>query len=178
MHGKIRTNQIPKTYNIKSNKSGFTLVELSVVLALLAILATMIISFSVLMSGFAKDEKKEYEFLEEYAKLKEEISEWVAKNDVTGSIFTVNSETMTITVTKGGTENVVGTMNFKEGNLYLGNEEPTSFDMIDGVSFIVIESDTVIESDSCKLIKCVVKNNGEKIEQSFVLSLRCGVIGG
>lgn len=174
MHGKIRTNQIPKTYNIKSNKSGFTLVELSVVLALLAILATMIISFSVLMSGFAKDEKKEYEFLEEYAKLKEEISEWVAKNDVTGSIFTVNSETetMTITVTKEGTENVVGTMNFKEGTLYIGNEEIPSFDMIDGVSF------TVIESGSCKLIKCVVKNNGEKIEQSFVLSLRCGVIGG
>ena len=43
-----------KSHNAKRGKGGFTLAELSVVLALLVIVGTMIISFSALMSGLPR----------------------------------------------------------------------------------------------------------------------------
>ena len=66
-------NKTPKTHNARHGKGGFTLVELCVVLALLAILAVGITSFSVLMNGFAADASEETAFWEENAALKERI---------------------------------------------------------------------------------------------------------
>lgn len=175
MYEKIRTNQIQKSYNTKSGKSGFTLVELSVVLALLAILATMIASFSVLMNGFASKNNEEYNFLEDYAKLKEEISEWVAENDVNGITFTVENGTMIV----GQNETNSKTVSFGNGSITVNNVALlTGFDTIESVTFsyITYSSDEVNEVN--KLIKCEVKKSGEETGQSFVFSLRCGVIGG
>lgn len=166
MYGEIRTNQIQKTYNKKSGKSGFTLVELSVVLALLAILATMIASFSVLMNGFASKNNEEYNFLEDYAKLKEEISEWVAENDVNGITFTVENGTMI--VGQNGTN--PKTVSFGNGSITVNNVALlTGLDTIESVTFSLVGTN--------KLIKCEVKKSGEETGQSFVFSLRCGVIG-
>lgn len=154
-----------KPHNAKPGKSGFTLVELCVVLALLAILTTMIVSFSVLMNGFAAENKAEYDFLEDHAKLKEELCTWAAENDVTGSIFKAN-EDGTLSVTENGTEK---TVSFADGILTLGGEQKAGLDEIDGVIFTAND----------KLVKCVtyrIAKNGERIEHSFVFSLRCGVI--
>lgn len=172
MYGEIRTNQIQKTYNKKSGKSGFTLVELSVVLALLAILATMIASFSVLMNGFASKNNEEYNFLEDYAKLKEEISEWVAENDVNGITFTVENGTMIVL-----NETNSKTVSFGNGSLTVNNEALlTGLDTIESVTFSLVRTNSLVGTN--KLIKCKVIKNGEETGQSFVFSLRCGYIGG
>ena len=165
MYGKIRNIKVQKSHNVKQGKSGFTLVELCVVLALLAILTTMTVSFSVLMNGFAAENKAEYEFLEDHAALKEKLCTWAAENDVTGNVFTVNTDE-TLTVTENGTEKNVS---FADGVLTLGGEQKVAFDAIDGVIF----------ASNDKLIKCVtyrIAENGERIEHSFVFSLRCGTI--
>ena len=165
MYGKTRNYQVQKPHNAKPGKSGFTLVELCVVLALLAILATMTVSFSVLMNGFAAENKAEYEFLEDHATLKETLGVWAAENDVTGSVFKIN-EDGTLTVTENGVEQNVS---FADGVLTLGGEQKAGLDTIDGVIFTAND----------KLIKCVtyrIAENGERIEHSFVFSLRCGVI--
>jgi prepilin-type N-terminal cleavage/methylation domain-containing protein len=157
--------QVSKSHNAKQGKSGFTLVELCVVLALLAILTTMTVSFSVLMNGFAAENKAEYEFLEDHAALKEKLCTWVAENDMSGNVFTVNTDE-TLTVTENGTEKNVS---FADGVLTLGGEQKVAFDAIDGVIF----------ASNDKLIKCVtyrIAENGERIEHSFVFSLRCGTI--
>ena len=165
MYGKTMTKQVQQPHNAKPGKSGFTLVELCIVLALLAILATMTVSFSVLMNGFAAENKAEYEFLEDHATLKETLGVWAAENDVTGSVFKVN-EDGTLTVTENGVEQNVS---FADGVLTLGGEQKAGLDAIDGVIFTAND----------KLIKCVtyrIAKDGERIEHSFVFSLRCGVI--
>jgi len=165
MYGKTRNYQVQKPHNAKPGKSGFTLVELCVVLALLAILATMTVSFSVLMNGFAAENKAEYEFLEDHATLKETLGVWAAENDVTGSVFKIN-EDGTLTVTENGVEQNVS---FADGVLTLGGEQKAGLDTIDGVIF----------TSNDKLIKCVTyrtAKDGERIEHSFVFSLRSGVI--
>lgn len=151
------------TDNAKNGKGGFTLVELCVVLALLAILTTMTVSFSVLMNGFAAENKAEYEFLEDHATLKETLGVWTAENDVTGSVFKVN-EDGTLTVTENGVEQNVS---FADGVLTLGGEQKAGLDAIDGVTFTAND----------KLVKCVtyrIGKNGKSIESTFVFSLRCG----
>lgn len=165
MYGKIRNIKVQKPHNAKQGKSGFTLVELCVVLALLTILTTMTVSFSVLMNGFAAENKAEYEFLEDHAALKKKLCTWVAENDVTDSTFKVN-EDGTLCVTENETERSVS---FADGILSLGGEQKAGLDAIDGVIFTAND----------KLIKCVtyrIAKDGERIEHSFVFSLRCGVI--
>ena len=165
---KIRDIKVQKSHNARHGKSGFTLVELSIVLALLAILTTMFASFSVLMNGFAAENKAEYEFLEDHAILKERLCTWVAENDVSGSVFKANDDG-TLTVTQNGDETSAKSASFKDGVLTLGDEERKGLDTIDGMTFTSNE----------KLIKCVtyrIGKNGQKIESSFVFSLRCGQI--
>ncbi len=165
MYRRTRIIKAQKLHKENHGKRGFTLVELCVVLALLAILTTMTVSFSVLMNGFAADNKAEYEFLEDHATLKEELCAWVAENDVSGSVFTVAKDG-TLNVTENGTEK---TVSFADGILTLGGEQKAGLDAIDGVTFTA----------NAKLIKCVtyrIGKNGKSIESSFVFSLRCGTI--
>ena len=163
---KIRNTKAKKTYKVLHGKGGFTLVELCIVLALLAILTTMTVSFTVLMNGFAADNQVEYEFLEDHATLKEELSAWMAENDVSGSVFSV-SEGGTLTVTADATEKAVS---FNDGSLTLGGEQKSGLNAIDGITFTAND----------KLIKCVtyrIAKNGKRIESNFVFPLRCGTIG-
>ena len=165
MYGKTRTDQMQKSHKAKQGKSGFTLVELCVVLTLLAILTALIVSFSVLMNGFAADNEAEYEFLEDQATLKEMIGAWVTENDITNNVFTANADG-TLSVSENGT---LKTVSFADGILTLGGQQKAGLDAIDGVIF----------TSNGKLIKCVtyrIEEGGERTESSFVLSLRCGTI--
>ena len=160
---KIRNIRVQTMDNAKQGKSGFTLVELCVALALLTILTTMTVSFSVLMNGFAAENKAEYEFIEDHATLKESLCTWVSESDVSGSVFSV-SDDGTLTVSENGIEKGVS---FADGLLTFAGEQKAGLDAIDGVTFTA----------NGKLIKCVtyrIAKNGERIENSFVFSLRCG----
>lgn len=75
-------------------RGGFTLVELTIVLLLVAILSTMTVSFSTLVSGYAKNNRAEYEFMEQCAKLKEELTLWVSMQDGTDVTFTVQNDSL------------------------------------------------------------------------------------
>lgn len=75
-------------------RGGFTLVELTIVLLLVAILSTMTVSFSTLVSGYAKNNRAEYEFMEQCAELKEELTLWVSMQDGTGVTFTVQNDSL------------------------------------------------------------------------------------
>ena len=63
------------------DKRGFTLVELSVAIFLVAIIATMIVSFSVLVSNNLNKSKAEYSFLEQCSSLKTTITNYTSEND-------------------------------------------------------------------------------------------------
>lgn len=148
-----------------NGKGGFTLVELSVVLALLAILTTMIVSFSALMNGVAAENQAEYDFLEDCAKLKDELTEWSAEHDTVDSVFSVHADGV-LTVTQNSMNKAVA---FADGVLLLGDEQIKNLGAIDGMTF----------SANDKLIKCVTYRygkGGERKESSFVFAPRCGAV--
>ena len=157
-----RYNSNKKTeYSAKKNKRGYTLLELTIVLALTAIVATMVVSFSTLVNKYNKGSRADYAFFEDCAALKKQVTQLVSENDVKGKSFDVTGNILTI-----GEARVSFS---EEGLLKLGESELGKFEAIDGVEF----------SANDKLIKCTmhyIKDGGASKEVSFVFSLRCGNI--
>ena len=133
-------------------KCGFTLVELSVVMALVAILATMTVSFTALMSGFANDSRAEYEYLEEYSNLKEEISKKLKEYDATDFNFFVENYNLEI-----------------NGSAITDKVDFSKYDSIGGVKFELIDG---------KLIKCTTTRKNPEQTMSFVFYPRFATING
>ena len=174
-----KLTRIAKQHNAQNGKRGFTLVELTVVMALMAILATMIVTFSSLMSDFAAKEQAEYDFLEDVSILKESLSNWIAENDVTGAIFTLtrkSGETETYSRINYDT-NVVGdeisnnAVMLNGDILSLSGKSPT---VLDEIAFITFEC------VGTNLLKCTAYHyvDGQETpeEVSFVVALRCATV--
>lgn len=179
MYGKTR-NITAKPNSVGCGKRGFTLVELSVVLALVVILTAMTVSFSVLMNGYAAESEAEYGYLEDHADLKDALCDWLAEMDVSDNEFVANGGTLTVGQEYFGT--VVGEeVSFSDGKLIVkdsGETEPKKI-LLSGLENI--ESIVFIVSDDFKLIKCITTSRGGESGQtimtnSFVFARRC--VGG
>lgn len=147
--------------NRKSGKKGFTVVELCVVLALVAMLTTMFVSFTVLMKGFANESESKYEFLKDSATIERELRDWAETQE-------------TFTIDENGVLSVgEKAVSFSNGTLTLDdNVKITSLDTVTGVTFDSNETETT----KATLIKCTVK--GSRLETTFVIYPRTAVIEG
>ena len=79
MCDKLGDKYAKKMHSTISDRRGFTLVELCVVLALVAIVTTMIATFSVLINRYSQDNANDYAFYEQCFEYKKEF-----EKDVTG----------------------------------------------------------------------------------------------
>ena len=162
-------NKTPKTHNARHGKGGFTLVELCVVLALLAILAVGITSFSVLMNGFAADASEETAFWEENAALKSELRRWIAENDVAGKHFFVEGGVLKSAPT-GQTENA-NTLYLAGSALMVNGVQKAEYSAIDGIEFS--------SGSGFSVIKCTVyyiTEDGARKEIDFLFSCRAATV--
>ena len=71
-------------------KRGFTLTELFVVMALLSILTVMIVSFSVLVNGYAGDSRAVTDHIEDCNAAKTALIHYVRAHDETGALIDPN----------------------------------------------------------------------------------------
>lgn len=156
-----RINNTKKAHNTVSDKRGFTLVELTVVMALVAILMVMIVSFSTMMGDFAGAEESEYAFLEDVSALKETLSDWVAENDVEGNVFSVSDSGV---LSFNGSE-----VDVSGSNLRYGGE--TMKGNLDEIASVYFETDT-----DTKVIKCTVTGTTSNNKISFVIALRSATV--
>lgn len=170
MYRKAKMFKIQESHTAKRGKGGFTLVELSIVLALLAILMSMVVSFSVLMDGFTAQNRAEYGFLEDHAKLKETLCSWANENDVSGSVFTItDATTLTVVTVDEATGNET-----RKSVSFDFNDENTLVLSLGDEDVVLADTDGVTFSTYGKLIKCV-SCHGEQ-SRSFVFSLHNGTI--
>ncbi len=154
MRRNMRNKKMPKLHNDKRGKGGFTIVELCIVMALVALCSAMIVSFAAQMGDFSNSNRDEYAFIEDNTKLKDELSKWIAENDIQDHTFIADGSNLTV---KEG-ESVVATFSLNQ-----------SFEAIDSIIFST--------SDDGKLIKCTSTSlNGTEI--SFVFALRCATTKG
>ena len=115
-----------------------------IVLAIVGILTSMIVAFSVLMETFASNSKAEYNFFEECHEIKADIGEFIANNDAQGKYFSVVDDNLTV-----------------DGKSFEKEEE---FDHLKVVFSI---------HDKGELIKCTVTDvRSESRTTTFVFALR------
>ena len=151
MYKKTRSTKVQKQNISSVGKRGFTLVELSVVMALLAILATMTVTFTVTMRDSVDASQSEYAFLEDYSKIKDEISKKLKEYDVANNQFKLDDHDTDITIYPSGDP-----LGFSK----LTTEYEITFDPIDG-----------------KLIKCTVTSEEDAtLTMSFVCAIRFATI--
>lgn len=162
-------NKIPKSHNARHGKGGFTLVELCVVLALLAILTVTISSFSVLMNRYAVEASRETDFWEDNAAIKAELRRWIAENDTPLNTFAVQDGTLVVKLRE--TQEVTNTISFAGGVLTVDGAQKEGFAAVDGIDFTT--------NNNGRLIKCTVyrmTEGGERKEVSFLFSTRSASI--
>ncbi len=118
-------------------KRGFTLLELSIVLFLMAVIVTMTVSFSKLVGKYTNINNTEYEFLVQCSDLKTDITKYVYENtsitleDLNEQNFAKNySEIESVTFSNNGSllKSVVKSVTGKEQTfvVYLRVQEVTN----------------------------------------------------
>lgn len=144
-------------------KGGFTLAELSVVLAIVAIVGTMVASFSGMMGKHRDSIEDQYDFLNDCATFKNTFLVWVSEYDTAGATFTVDGGKLAVDGKKVEFSSIAGTLSFAGKKL-------ENLKSIREVKFTA----------EGELIKCTLtaKEDADKTESSFVFSLRSATIGG
>lgn len=147
----FRKNEKMQKNNIKmSGKRGFTLVELSVVLALVAIITAMIVSFSIMMNNFFETAQAEYDFLEDSNTLKNQIIKKISEYD--------------------NSENTISVQNKK---LQVKSEDSEDSKNIDLSDLIGDNFKVEFAAGENNLIRCtVISKNSNSHSTSFVIALR------
>ena len=154
-----KTDKITKNNHKKSGKSGFTLVELCIVLAIVAITSVMIVSFSVSMKEFTISNQEEYDFIEDCSAIRNEVYKWVAENDGLAvanqhpHFWKMDGEPFLVT---------------DDGTLVLGNSEIKNLNTIEKIDFVKQDD----------LIKCTIYRANSDSVKSYVFALRCTKSGG
>ena len=155
------------SFNSKKNskkcvgKRGSTLVEISVVLALVAILLAMVGTFSVSIKDIVDKTEEDYNFLEDASALKSTLCEWLAEQDVAGATFDVSSGKLRVSgKAVDFTEN--------SGVLSLGDKTVGGFDNIGRITF---------ESNG-DLIKCTALGYGTDTKVTFAFAIRVATVDG
>lgn len=145
----------------KSRNKGFTLAELVIVMALLAVVTVMIVSFSVLMSKQVGDNTARSSFLDSVVTL---------KSDLTNKLSTIDEKGATITVTVDNTAKELTFISNKADNK-AENKFTYSFTDLKHVDEINLE---IIEGadNTAPLLKIIVISTELNITQTFTLPSR------
>ena len=130
-----------------SGKRGFTLVELAIAMALLAILTAMIVSFSVLVNGYAKDSRAVTDYTEDCDAAKTAFTYYVRAHDESGFLMDPQA------------------VSFESGTLRVGEEVLTT-------ALDTLESITVDQSGKLIRVTLTPTNQEEYGEYVFVIALR------
>ena len=129
----------------KKQARGFTLVELSVVMALLAILAVMIVSFTSLTSLRTKQATARTDCMDAFSAYRTAVTDGFAEMD--------KSDTFSFRVENGVL--VIGTETFAP-----------DADRIDGI--------TAKTNDNGTLLRITITNDTLSLTESFVIASHCG----
>jgi len=153
------------------SRRGSTLVELCIVMALLAIVSTMIVTFSAIIGKYVKQNQRQYAFIEESSRIKQAMSHWLFALDEAGNIVTVTDQQISLQQTES---RVV--FDAISRSLFLVHPDGTVKDIgtktVDGISYSLEQL-----SATTSILKCIVTGSDARsnmMTQDFLLTLRCG----
>lgn len=154
-------------------RGGFTLVELTVVIMLSALITFMVVSYSRLISDHVKDSRVRYDFFEDSATFKAELGEWMSLYDEDGAEFEATEDRKLRLDHYGGGEHF-HELKFHQGTMEIGNRKVEGLNAIDKVEFYATRE------NGKGIIKCVLSRydrDGNKEDESvLIFAPRCASI--
>ena len=154
-------------------RGGFTLVELTVVILLSTLITFMVVTYSRLISDHVKDSRVRYDFFEDSATFKTELSEWMSLYDEVGAEFEATENGKLRLEHYGGGEHF-HELKFHQGTLEIGNLKVEGLNAIDKVEFFAMQN------NDKGIIKCVLSRydrDGNKEDESvLIFAPRCASI--
>ena len=117
--------------NMRNNRRGFTLTELTIVLAVLAIILTLVVSFTAMVSKNTQVSTARFEALQDIR-----VAESIIENFIEGKssiTFNVNAEETTLTLTDN--ENNTLTFDETKKTLVLNNKETLTLSRVESITF-------------------------------------------
>ena len=145
----------------KLNKRGFTLIELTMVMAISAIISAMIISFCTLISAQTKKNELRADFMQNVTDLRRDLQ--IAFAEVDGRLLNEQGEPLPYHF-------IVDGDSIKLEN-YAFDFSLNAYEYIDTVEIDTVEIST---NESNKIFKVVLTNNSLSETQSFVLISKVG----
>lgn len=146
----------------QNSRKGFTLIELSVVLVLVALVAAMTVSFSVLIGKYVTKNNSTHKFYEQCAELRQTLSELLLREDEEGKECFVSDSAL-----QGSGYSLA----FAENALAVtigGTEEEKAFGEIASLKFEVCPGGRAVK---CTAVKAGEEEDGNV--QTFLIALRC-----
>lgn len=139
-----------------NGKRGFTLAEICIVLALVAILSAMTVTFSTLTGNTVAQNREDYRFLEQCDLLRQNLTDRIAAGD--GTVAFTQSEGEPLKVNGQA-------LTFEDGKLLYGDTEVTTgLTEVKEIAFDIQD----------KLIKCTVTSTNGKTTQVLAFALHSG----
>ena len=147
---------------------GSTLVELSIVMAVLSIITTMVVSFSMLVRNYVSKNQDQYDFIEEVADIRETISNWITTHDVAGYNLLVSDNSIVCKHGESEISRLVFDTERRELYTQHGDEKDVHHeDTIDSINF----------DYGANVLKCTangkIGSKDEEINQVFIFSTKC-----
>ena len=145
----------------KLNKRGFTLIELTMVMAISAIISAMIISFCTLISAQTKKNELRADFMQNVTDLRRDLQ--IAFAEVDGRLLNEQGEPLPYHFIVDGESIKLENSAF--------DFSLNAYEYIDTVEIDTVEIST---NESNKIFKVVLTNNSLSETQSFVLISKVG----
>lgn len=124
-------------------KSGFTLVELCVVMAISAIVGTMLVTFMIYASGQQAKIAKESKCISEITKVQKTVNAWIKKYDSENYTITSPGNNKFI-ATANGTQ--AGVISFNSKKIAVDNHAATEeFENISSIAFFVLDGKNALK---------------------------------
>ena len=152
-----------------TGKRGFALVEMIIAMALLAIVSTMIVSFSTIAQSKAESQKSRYDFLEETSQIRQALSTWLSQIDEETTVCTVADDSLSV--------NAYGASSTFERESFVLTHRNGAVSRVETKSVTSVEFTRKVLSEGNAIVKCTVvggHDRNEPYEQTFLLFLRCG----
>lgn len=127
-----------------NKKSGFTLVELCIVMAISAIVGTMLVTFMIYASGQQAKIAKESRCISEITKVQKTVNAWIKKYDSENYTITSPGNNKLIAKTTTGTQ--AGVISFNNKKITVDNHAVTEeLENISSIAFFVLDGKNALK---------------------------------
>ena len=126
-----------------NSRAGFTLVELCVVMAVAAIVGTMVVTFMIFMSNQQAEITKEAKCIKEITEVQKTVNGWLKKFDSENYIITSPGNNLVATTV---TSTPAGSISFSNKKITVDNVETAKeFENITSVNFYVLDGKNAVK---------------------------------